>query len=44
MNQALSKRNEIEFIKEENAKLRMENEKLKLEIEKLKMELVYKRS
>ncbi len=44
MNQALSKRNEIEFIREENAKLRMENEKLKLEIEKLKMELVYKRS
>ncbi|WP_211173364.1 site-specific integrase [Brasilonema bromeliae] len=44
INQALSKRNEIELIKEENTKLRMENEKLKLEIEKLKMELVYKRS
>jgi hypothetical protein len=44
MNQALSKRNEIELIREENTKLRMENEKLKLEIEKLKMELVYKRS
>ncbi|KAB8320042.1 site-specific integrase [Tolypothrix campylonemoides VB511288] len=43
MNQALSKKNEIEVIKEENAKLKMENEKLKLEIEKLKMELVYKR-
>ncbi|KAF3891104.1 site-specific integrase [Tolypothrix bouteillei VB521301] len=44
INQALSKRNELEFIREENAKLRMENEKLKLEIEKLKMELLYKRS
>lgn len=44
INQALSKRNEIEFIREENAKLRIENEKLKLEIEKLKMELVYKHS
>jgi hypothetical protein len=44
MDLALSKRNEIEFVREENAKLRMENEKLKLEIEKLKMELVYKRS
>ena len=42
INQALSKRNEIELIKEENTKLRMENEKLKLVIEKLKMELVYK--
>lgn len=44
INQALTKRNEIEFVKEENAKLRMENEKLKLEIEKLKMELAYKHS
>jgi integrase len=44
MNQALSKRNEVELIREENAKLRLENEKLKLEIEKLKMEMVYKRS
>ncbi|WP_211175850.1 site-specific integrase [Brasilonema sp. UFV-L1] len=44
INQALSKKNEIELIKEENTKLRMENEKLKLEIEKLKMELVYKQS
>nr|WP_292829401.1 site-specific integrase [Nostoc sp. JL33] len=44
MNQALSKRNEVELIREENAKLRMENDKLRLEIEKLKMELVYKRS
>lgn len=44
INQALSKRNEVELIREENAKLRMENEKLRLEIEKLKMELVYKRS
>lgn len=44
INQALTKRNEIELIREENARLRMENENLKLEIEKLKMELVYKRS
>jgi hypothetical protein len=44
INQALSKRDEVELIREENAKLRMENEKLKLEIEKLKMELVYKQS
>ncbi|MBW4612935.1 MAG: site-specific integrase [Desmonostoc vinosum HA7617-LM4] len=44
MNQALSKRDEIEVIREDNARLKMENEKLKLEIEKLKMELVYKQS
>ncbi|MBD2345612.1 site-specific integrase [Anabaena subtropica] len=44
INQALTKRNEIDVIREENAKLRMENERLKLEIEKLKMELVYKQS
>ncbi|MBD2163843.1 site-specific integrase [Calothrix membranacea FACHB-236] len=44
INQALSKRDEVELIREENAKLRVENEKLNLEIEKLKMELVYKRS
>ncbi|RUR73897.1 site-specific integrase [Chlorogloeopsis fritschii PCC 9212] len=44
INQALTKRNEIEVIREENARLRMENEKLKLEIEKLKMELLYKHS
>ncbi|MGH7999274.1 MAG: site-specific integrase [Brasilonema sp.] len=44
INQALSKRNEIEVIREENAKLRIENEKLKLEIDKLKIELVYTRS
>ncbi|MFB2769447.1 site-specific integrase [Pelatocladus sp. BLCC-F211] len=44
INQALTKRNEIELIREENANLKMENERLKLEIEKLKMELVYKRS
>ncbi|MBD2519132.1 site-specific integrase [Nostoc sp. FACHB-973] len=44
MNQALSKRNEVELIREDNAKLRIENEKLKLEIDKLNMELVYKRS
>ena len=44
INQALSKRNEIEVIRGENASLSIENEKLKLEIEKLKMELVYKLS
>lgn len=44
INQALTKRSEIEFVKEENVKLRMENEKLKLEIEKLKIELVYRNS
>ncbi|MFN6568656.1 site-specific integrase [Dendronalium sp. ChiSLP03b] len=44
INQALTKKNEIELMKEENAKLRMENEKLKLEVDKLKMELVYKHS
>ncbi|HEY9798984.1 MAG TPA: site-specific integrase [Leptolyngbyaceae cyanobacterium] len=44
INQALTKRNEIELIKEENARLRMENENLKLEIEKLKMEKIYKQS
>ncbi len=44
MNQALNKRNEVELIREENAKLRIENEKLKLEIDKLKIEMVYKRS
>lgn len=44
INQALSKRNEVELIREENTKLRMENDKLRLEIEKLKMEMVYKQS
>ncbi|MEH2179391.1 MAG: site-specific integrase [Nostoc sp.] len=44
INQALSKRNEVELIREENAKLRIENDKLKLEIEKLKMEMVYTQS
>jgi integrase len=44
INQALSKRNEVELIREENAKLKMENDKLRLEIEKLKMEIVYKQS
>ncbi|MHC5825075.1 MAG: site-specific integrase, partial [Nostoc sp.] len=44
INQALSKRNEVELIREENANLRMENDKLRLEIEKLKMEMVYKQS
>ncbi|MEA5514206.1 site-specific integrase [Nodularia sp. UHCC 0506] len=44
INQALSKRNEVEAIREENGRLRMENERLKIELEKLRMELVYKRS
>ncbi|WP_196511246.1 site-specific integrase [Nostoc sp. NZL] len=44
INQALSKKNEIELIREENGRLIMENEKLKIEIQKLKMESVYKRS
>jgi hypothetical protein len=44
INQALSKRNEVELMREENDRLRMENEGLKLEMEKLKMEWVYKRS
>ncbi|MBH8573787.1 site-specific integrase [Nostocaceae cyanobacterium CENA369] len=44
INQALTKKNEVELIKEENTRLRMENEKLKLEVDKLKMELVYKHS
>jgi integrase len=44
INQALSKRNEIEVIKEENLMLKMENERLKLEMEKVKMEMVYKQS
>ena len=38
INQALSKRSEMELIKEENAKLKMENERLRLEFEKLKIE------
>jgi hypothetical protein len=44
INQALSKRNEVELIKDENTGLKMENERLKIEVEKLKMEMVYKRS
>ncbi len=44
INQALSKRNEVEVIREENGRLMMENERLKMEVEKLRMELVYKRS
>ena len=38
INQALSKRSEIEEIREENTKLKMENEKLRLEVESLKIE------
>ncbi|HLO86037.1 MAG TPA: site-specific integrase [Nostocaceae cyanobacterium] len=44
INQALSKRNEIEMIKDENVKLRIENEKLKIELEKLRIEMIYKKS
>jgi len=40
----LSKRNEVELIKDENTGLKMENERLKIEVEKLRMEMVYKRS
>ncbi|MBD2665716.1 XisA [Richelia sinica FACHB-800] len=42
INQALSKRNEVEGIKDENLLLKLENERLKLELEKLRMEMVYK--
>ncbi|GCL39340.1 phage integrase [Sphaerospermopsis reniformis] len=44
INQALSKRNEVEVIKDENLVLKIENERLKIELEKLKMEMVYKGS
>ncbi len=44
INQALSKRSEVEVIKEENARLKLENERLKMEVEKLRMELVYRGS
>jgi hypothetical protein len=44
INQALSKRDEVEVMREENGKLKGENEQLKLEVEKLKMEMLYKRS
>ncbi|MFM6010009.1 MAG: site-specific integrase [Dolichospermum sp.] len=37
INQALSKRNEIEVIKDENLVLKVENKRLKTELEKLKM-------
>ncbi|MFM6474735.1 MAG: site-specific integrase, partial [Dolichospermum sp.] len=40
INQALSKRNEIEVIKDENLVLKVENERLKTELEKLKMEMI----
>jgi hypothetical protein len=42
INQALSKRDEVEVMREENGKLKGENEQLKLEVEKLKMEMLYK--
>ncbi|MDJ0695978.1 site-specific integrase [Mastigocoleus sp. MO_188.B34] len=38
INQALSKKSEIEEIREENTKLKMENENLRLEVESLKIE------
>jgi len=44
INKALSKRNEVELIKDENTGLKIENERLKIEVEKLRMEMVYKRS
>ncbi|WP_414527163.1 site-specific integrase [Nodularia chucula] len=44
INQALSKRNEVEVMREEHTRLSMENEMLKMEVEKLKMEMVYKSS
>jgi hypothetical protein len=44
INQALSKRNEFEVMKDENLVLKIENERLKIELEKLKMEMVYKGS
>jgi len=44
INQALSKRSEVEVIKEENARLKVENERLKMEVEKLRMEMVYRGS
>ena len=44
INQALSKKSEIEVIKEENARLKVENERLKMEVKKLRMELVYRGS
>nr|WP_238993751.1 site-specific integrase [Calothrix sp. PCC 6303] len=42
INQALSKRDEVEVMRDENGKLKGENERLKLEVEKLKMEILYK--
>ena len=44
INQALSKKSEVELIKEENTKLKAENERLKIEIEKLRMDRVYRNS
>ncbi len=44
INQALSKRNEVEVIKDENATLKIENERLKLEMEKLRMEIIYQQN
>jgi predicted HNH restriction endonuclease len=44
INQALSRRNEMEVIKDENLGLKIENERLKMELEKLRMEMVYKNS
>ncbi len=44
INQALSKKSEVEVIKEENIRLKVENERLKMEVEKLRIELVYQES
>jgi integrase len=44
INQALNKRNEVDLIKEDNAKLSMENQRLQLEVIKLQMEMLYKQS
>lgn len=44
INQALSKKSEVEEIKEENMRLKVENQQLKIELEKLRMELVYQQN
>lgn len=43
INQALSKRDEVEMMKDENVKLKMENEKLRLEVEKMRMEMIFEK-
>jgi integrase len=44
INQALSKKSEVEEIKEENMRLKSENERLKMELEKLRMEIIYQQN